>query len=262
MIRSLYTAASGMQVNQTYVDNISNNLSNVNTVGFKKGKVEFEDLMYQTMKEPGSENGDGTQSPVGIQIGLGSSVVATDKIFTQGSLEQTGNNLDIAIEGDGFFQVRMANGQTGYTRAGDFKLSADGYVCDSNGQILEPGIVVPQGASDLYVDAQGNFMATLATGSAPEQIGTLELARFINPAGLRAAGGNMYTQTPASGDPIVGAPNSEGFGDLKNQYLESSNVQMVDEMVAMIVAQRAYEISSKAITTSDDMLQTATGLKR
>jgi len=262
MIRSLYTAASGMKVNQAYVDNISNNLSNVNTVGFKKSKIEFEDLMYQTMKEPGSENGDGTKAPVGVQIGLGARVVAADKQFMQGNMEQTGNPLDAAIQGDGFFQVRLTNGEIGYTRAGDFKLSGDGYMCTNEGKILEPGIVIPEGVQDLYIDGDGRVMGTTQSGALPEEFGKLELARFINPAGLRAQGGNLYTQTEASGEPVIGEPGLDGFGELKNQYLESSNVQMVEEMVSMIVAQRAYEISSKAITTSDEMLQTATGLKR
>jgi len=262
MIRSLYTAASGMKVNQAYVDNISNNLSNVNTVGFKKTKVEFEDLMYQTLKEPGTENGDGTMAPVGVQIGLGARVSAASKQFLQGNMEQTGNPLDVAIEGDGFFQVRLTSGEIGFTRAGNFNLSSEGYLCTTEGQILEPGIVIPEGVQEMYIDGDGRVMGTVDAGSLPEEFGKLELARFINPAGLRAQGGNIYLQTEASGEPVIGEPGLDGFGELKNQYLESSNVQMVEEMVSMIVAQRAYEISSKAITTSDEMLQTATGLKR
>ena len=262
MIRSLYTAASGMKVNQAFVDNISNNLSNVNTTGFKKSKIEFEDLMYQTMQEPGADNGDGTKSPSGIQLGLGAKVVATNKTFTQGSLEQTGNPLDVAIEGDGFIQVRLPNGETGYTRDGSMKMSSEGYLVTAQGYIIEPGIVVPETAQELSVDAQGRVSATLQSGKLPEELGQIELARFLNPTGLRADGGNIYTQTEASGEPTVGNPGDEGFGQVHNQFLESSNVQMVEEMVSMIIAQRAYEISSKAITTSDELLQTATGLKR
>jgi len=262
MLRSLYTAASGMKGNQAFVDNISNNLANVNTIGFKKSVVEFEDLMYQTLKEPGSENGDGTKAPSGVQIGLGTRVVSTNKVFLQGNLEQTGNPYNAAIQGDGFFQVRMTNGEIGYTRSGNFQLSADGYLCTSQGQIVEPGIVVPEGAQDFSISPDGVVSATLQTGAQPEELGKIELARFINPSGLRAQGGNVLTQTVASGEPVVGDPGIDGFGELKNQYVESSNVQMVEEMVAMIVAQRAYEISSKAITTSDEMLQTASGLKR
>lgn len=262
MIRSLYTAASGMKGNQAYVDNISNNLANTSTVGFKKTKVEFEDLMYQTMREPGAENGDGTNSPVGIQVGLGTRMVAASKIFEQGNLEQTGNPLDVAIQGDGFFQVRNSNGEIGYSRSGNFKLSAEGYLCTSQGQIVEPGIVIPSEAQDLYIDTTGRVMATLESGQLPEELGQIELARFMNPAGLRAEGGNVYMPSLASGEPMVGQPGSDGFGELKNQFLEASNVQMVEEMIGMIIAQRAYEVSSKAITTSDDMLQTASNLKR
>jgi flagellar basal-body rod protein FlgG len=262
MIRSLYTAASGMKANQSFVDNISNNLSNVNTVGFKKSQIQFEDLMYQTMQEPGTENGDGTKAPSGVQIGLGTRVVATNKMFVQGNLTQTGNPLDLAVQGDGFFQIRQANGETAYTRAGDFNLSADGYLCTAQGNLVEPGIVVPEGSQDMYISGDGRVMATTTAGQLPEELGQIELARFINPAGLRSQGGNLYVQTEASGEPVVGTPGLDGFGELKNQFLESSNVQMVEEMVAMIIAQRAYEVSSKAITTSDDMLQIASGLKR
>lgn len=262
MMRSLYTASSGMKVNQTYVDNISNNLSNVNTVGFKKSKIEFEDLMYQTVKEPGSENGDGTKAPVGVQIGLGAKVTSSHKIFIQGSLELTGRELDVAISGEGFFQVRLPSGEIGYTRTGSFKVNAEGYLTTSNGELLEPNIVVPDGANDLTISTDGTVAAILVAGGETEELGQIELARFINPSGLRALGGNMLTQTDASGDPVVGTPGLDGYGELRNQYLESSNVQMIEEMVQMIVAQRAYEISSKAITTSDEMLQTASGLKR
>lgn len=262
MIRSLYTAASGMKSNQLYVDNISNNLANTSTIGFKKTKIEFEDLMYQTLREPGSENGDGTTAPVGLQVGLGTRMVAASKIFEQGNLEQTGNPLDVAIEGDGFFQVRKSNGEVGFTRSGAFKLSADGYLCTSQGQVVEPGVVVPSNAQDLYIDPTGRVMATLEAGQLPEELGQIEIARFLNPAGLRADGGNLYVPSIASGEPIVGEPGSDGFGELKNQFLEASNVQMVEEMIGMIIAQRAYEVSSKAITTSDEMLQTASGLKR
>ncbi|HSQ41902.1 MAG TPA: flagellar basal-body rod protein FlgG [Fibrobacteraceae bacterium] len=261
MMRSLYTAAAGMKVNQTYVDNISNNLSNINTVGFKKSSLQFEDLIYQTMQEPGGETAEGVTAPLGIQIGLGSRVAATDRDFSQGSLDETGNSTDAAIEGDGFFQIRLPNGETAYTRAGNFSLSSDGYLCTSQGYILEPGIVIPDDADDMYIDEDGKVMATLTEDEEAEELGQIELARFINPAGLSAQGGNLYLQTEASGEPILGTPGDDNFGSIKNQYLEASNVDMVDEMVGMIIAQRAYEISSKSITTSDDMLQTATSLK-
>lgn len=262
MLRSLYTAATGMKANQTYVDNISNNLSNVNTTGFKKQRIEFEDLMYQNLQKPGGELSDGNRAPVGIQVGLGTRVVATSHQFVQGNMEATGGDTDVAIEGEGFFQVRLPNGEIGYSRNGAFKINSEGYLTTSQGYLLEPSITVPDDTSTLTVSATGEVAVTRIDTGDPEVIGQLELARFINPAGLLSTGGNLYVQTEASGNPIVGMPGEEGLGSVKNQYLEGSNVQMVEEMVGMIVAQRAYEISSKAITTSDEMLQTATALKR
>lgn len=262
MIRSLYTAATGMVANQTYVDNISNNLSNVNTTGFKKQQIEFEDLMYQNLQKPGGELEDGNRAPVGIQIGLGTRVVATNHVFLQGNLQQTGNSTDVAIEGDGFFQVRMPNGEIGYTRTGAFKINAEGYLTTSQGYLLEPSVNIPDDTKSMTISADGLVSVVRTADGLAEEIGQLELARFVNPAGLLAQGGNIYTQSDASGMPIVGAPGEEGLGTVKNQYVEMSNVQMVEEMVGMIIAQRAYEISSKAITTSDEMLQTATALKR
>jgi len=262
MLRSLYTAASGMVANQAYVDNISNNLSNVNTVGFKKQKIEFEDLMYQNLQRPGGELEDGNRAPVGIQIGLGTRVLATNHIFMQGNLQQTGNETDMAIEGDGFFQVRLVNGEIGYTRSGAFKISDEGYLTTSQGYLLEPSISIPDDAKELAVSSSGEVSVVRTSDGTTEVLGQVELARFINPSGLRAEGGNIFTQTDASGAPVVGLPGEEGLGSIKNQYVEASNVQMVEEMVGMIIAQRAYEISSKAITTSDEMLQTATALKR
>ncbi len=262
MIRSLYTAATGMVANQTYVDNISNNLSNVNTTGFKKQQIEFEDLMYQNLQKPGGELEDGNRAPVGIQIGLGTRVVATNHVFLQGNLQQTGNSTDVAIEGDGFFQVRMPSGEIGYTRTGAFKINAEGYLTTSQGYLLEPSVNIPDDTKSMTISADGLVSVVRPADGLAEEIGQLELARFVNPAGLLAQGGNIYTQSDASGMPIVGAPGEEGLGTVKNQYVEMSNVQMVEEMVGMIIAQRAYEISSKAITTSDEMLQTATALKR
>ncbi len=262
MIRSLYTAATGMVANQTFVDNISNNLSNVNTTGFKKQQIEFEDLMYQNLQKPGGELEDGNRAPVGIQIGLGTRVVATNHVFLQGNLQQTGNSTDVAIEGDGFFQVRMPSGEIGYTRTGAFKINAEGYLTTSQGYLLEPSVNIPDDTKSMTISADGLVSVVRTADGLAEEIGQLELARFVNPAGLLAQGGNIYTQSDASGMPIVGAPGEEGLGTVKNQYVEMSNVQMVEEMVGMIIAQRAYEISSKAITTSDEMLQTATALKR
>lgn len=262
MIRSLYTAATGMKANQTFVDNISHNLSNVNTTGFKKQKIEFEDLMYQNLQRPGGELEDGNRAPVGIQIGLGTRVVATNRMFMQGNLEATGNQTDVAIEGEGFFQVRMPNSEVCYTRNGAFKVNSEGYLTTSQGYMLEPTVNIPDDTKSLTISPTGEIAVVRNDDGTPEIIGQLELARFINPAGLSADGGNIFSQTAASGVPIVGEPGEEGLGNVKNQYVEMSNVQMVEEMVGMIIAQRAYEISSKAITTSDEMLQTASALKR
>jgi len=262
MIRSLYTAATGMKANQTFVDTIAHNLSNVNTVGYKKQQLEFEDLMYQNLQRPGGELEDGNRAPVGIEIGLGSRVVATTRIFLQGNLEQTGNETDAAIQGHGFFQIRLPDGEIGYTRSGAFKLNDEGYLTTHQGFLLDPPINVPDDKTSLTISSDGEVTCERKGQSVSEVLGQIELARFINPAGLTADGGNIYRQSDASGPPIIGLPGEENFGTLINQFLEGSNVQMVEEMVHMIVAQRAYEISSKAITTSDEMLQTANSLKR
>jgi len=251
-----------MKANQTYVDNISHNLSNVNTVGFKKSKVEFEDLIYQNLTAPGTENADGVRRPVGVQVGLGTRVIANQKMFMQGNLEQTGNQYDLAIEGNGFFQIRLPNGETGYTRNGAFKVSDEGYLTTSQGYLMEPNIVVPEDMEEFTIDPNGVVMVREMGQEVADEIGRIEMARFINPAGLLSLGGNLYGATEASGLPIVAEPGYEGLGSVRQGYTESSNVQMVEEMVNMIIAQRGYEISSKSITTSDEMLQTASGLKR
>jgi flagellar basal-body rod protein FlgG len=262
MIRSLYTAATGMKGNQTFVDTIAHNLSNVNTIGYKKQQVEFEDLMYQSLQRPGGEMEDGNRAPVGIEVGLGSRVVAINRSFLQGNMEQTGNETDAAIEGTGFFQVRLPDGEIGYTRNGAFKKNDEGYLTTSQGYFLDPPINIPDDGEQLTISVSGEVACTRPGQTSPEILGQIELARFINPAGLIADGGSIYRQSDASGVPIVGIPGEENFGGLRNQFRESSNVQMVEEMVNMIVAQRAYEITSKAITTSDEMLQTANSLKR
>jgi len=262
MIRSLYTAATGMKANQTFVDTIAHNLSNVNTLGYKKQQVEFEDLIYQTLQRPGGEMEDGNRTPVGIEIGLGSRVVATTRIFLQGNLEQTGNETDAAIEGHGFFQVRLLDGEIGYTRNGAFKRNDEGYLTTSQGYLLDPPINIPDDATYVVISVAGEVSCERRGYTGSVDLGQIELARFINPSGLTADGGTVYRQSDASGPPIIGLPGEENFGYLRNQFVESSNVQMVEEMVNMIVAQRAYEISSKAIITSDEMLQTANSLKR
>ncbi|MDR1811352.1 MAG: flagellar basal-body rod protein FlgG [Candidatus Fibromonas sp.] len=262
MIRSLYTAATGMKGNQTFVDTIAHNLSNVNTTGYKKQQVEFEDLIYQSLQRPGGELEDGNRAPVGIEVGLGARVVALNRSFLQGNPEQTGNETDVAIMGHGFFQVRLPDGEIGYTRNGAFKINDDGYLTTSQGYYLDPPINIPDDKIYLVVSQHGEVTCERKGAGVSETLGQIELARFINPAGLTADGGSIYRQSDASGSPIIGLPGEENFGTTMHQYTESSNVQMVEEMVHMIVAQRAYEISSKAITTSDEMLQTANSLKR
>jgi len=264
MIRSLYTAASGMKANQFYVDNISNNLTNANSTGFKKSRVEFADLMYQTIEEPGGETLEGVRKPVGIQVGLGTKLVASHKIFDQGNLLNTGNNTDLAIEGPGFFQVRHPSGQIMYSRAGAFKITADGEIATSQGFLLEPPVQVPEGATSINFTPDGQITALLPDDEdgIGDPIGQIELATFLNEGGLRSEGANLYSMTEASGIALVGRPGEGGAGSIRQQFLEASNVQMVEEMVNMIVAQRAYEVSSKAVSTSDEMLQTANQLKR
>lgn len=262
MLRSLYTSASGMLANQLYVDSISNNLSNVNTTGYKKSKVEFQDLLYQTMVEPGSTTADGVRLPGSLQVGLGVKTVGNVRSFEQGSLTQTGNPLDMAIEGDGFFVVKTANNGTAYTRDGSFKVNADGLLVTADGNYLDPQIEIPANASSIGVGVDGTISAVLQGDSQAIELGRVELATFVNPAGLKSMGQNLYQESVASGRPNVGMPGENGAGTIAGQYLESSNVQLVDEMVSLIVAQRAYEISSKSIAVSDEMLQTANNLKR
>jgi flagellar basal-body rod protein FlgG len=263
MIRSLYTAATGMEAQQLYMDTISHNLSNVNTNGFKRSKVEFQDLMYQTLKEPGVKNQEGEMAPVGIEVGLGVKPGATQKIFEQGSLTRTGNPLDVAIQGDGFFQVSLPDGTIGYTRDGSFKKTAEGTIVTSDGYPLSQQINIPQGADQLGIDSQtGKVTVNMPGQQTSTEIGQIELARFVNPAGLKSIGDNMYRETEASGQPSISAPSEDGMGSLSQMYLETSNVQIVDEMVNMITAQRAYEIVSKSIQVSEEMMQVANNLKR
>jgi flagellar basal-body rod protein FlgG len=261
MIRSLYTSATGMKANQLYIDNISNNLANVNTTGFKKSKLEFQELLYQTLVDPGSGALDGAKSPAGLQLGLGVRSVANQRIFGQGNLTETKNSFDMAITGTGFLQVQLPSGEVGYTRDGSFKISNDGTLVTSSGFPLEPQISIPDGASDIQIDAQGRVMVFLADSGTSEEIGQIELAKFLNEGGLRSLGNNLYQVSSASGDPEAGTPGSNGLGTLAQGYLEASNVELVEEMVNMIVAQRAYEVSAKAIQTSDSMLQLANQLK-
>jgi len=260
MIRSLYTAATGMQAQQTNMDVVANNLANVSTTGFKKSRAEFQDLLYQTLRSAGSTQAQGTQVPTGVQVGLGTRLVATQKQFTAGDLSQTGNDLDMAISGDGFFQVQLPSGDIGYTRAGAFTTDSEGKIVTADGYILQPQMAIPSGAQGISVGEDGTITATVNGTSS--QVGQIELARFINPAGLESAGGNIYHKTVASGDPLTGTPGQEGFGSIASKFLEMSNVKVVDEMVNMILAQRAYEVNSKSIQSADEMLQTANNLRK
>lgn len=262
MLRSLYTSASGMLANQLYVDTISNNLANVNTTGFKKAKIEFQDLLYQTMVEPGSSTADGVRLPGSLQVGLGVKTAGNVHSFEQGSLAQTGNALDVAIQGDGFFVVRMPDQTQAYSRDGSFKVNADGIIVTANGNYVDPQIQVPANSSNLIIGPDGRVTVNLQGDDVPTEIGQLELAQFVNPSGLRSIGQNLYQATDASGFAAIGTPGTNGTGSLAAQFLESSNVQLVEEMVNLIVAQRAYEISSKSIQVSDEMLQNANNLKR
>ncbi|MCC5464212.1 flagellar basal-body rod protein FlgG [Pelosinus baikalensis] len=262
MMRSLWTAASGMVAQQANIDVVSNNLANVNTTGFKKSRSDFEDLMYQTIRQSGTATGADTQLPTGIQLGSGVRQVATQKIYTQGPTQSTGNDLDMTIEGDGFFQITMSDGTINYTRDGAFKRDEQGRIVNSEGYPLEPAITIPEGSSNIAISSDGRVSAKLAGQTASQELGQIQLVKFVNPAGLDSAGHNLLKETAASGTPVASDPGVDGTGTIMQKYLEMSNVQVVEEMVNMIVAQRAYEINSKAITTSDTMLEQAANLKR
>lgn len=260
MIRALYTAATGMEAQQLNIDVISNNLANVNTTGFKRSRADFQDLLYQTLRAPGAASSTETTIPTGIQVGLGSRPAAVQKLFTQGDFQQTGNEMDIVIEGNGFFQITQPGGAIAYTRAGAFKVNANGEIVNSDGYLLEPSVTIPSGTTKITIAQDGTITATV--GGVPSQIGSISLARFVNPGGLDSIGRNLYLPTVASGDAVTGTPGQDGFGTIAQGFLEASNVNIVEELVGMIIAQRAYEINSKAIQASDEMLQTASNLRR
>ena len=262
MIRSLWTSATGMQAQELNIDVISNNLANVNTSGFKKSRAEFQDLLYESMRPAGAASSADTTVPTGIQLGHGTRPSAVQKMFGQGDFQNTQNELDWAIEGDGFYQIELPNADTGYSRSGEFKLDADGRIVNPDGFPLIPEITVPTDTISISVGLDGTVSVIQAGDATPIEIGTIQLARFVNPAGLRSLGKNLYSPTNASGDEITGKPGENGFGTLAQGFLEMSNVSVVDEMVNMITAQRAYETNSKVITTADDMLQLANNLKR
>lgn len=260
MIRALWTAATGMEAQQISQDVIANNLANINTIGFKKSRADFQDLMYQIYSKTGAETSEGNQIPVGMEIGMGVKPVATQKLFSQGDYQQTGNDFDWAIEGDGFFQIDLGD-RSAYTRAGSFRIDKDGYLCNSEGLKLTPEVMVPQGTVHFTIDKGGTWTATDDMGNTLST-GRIELVKFVNPAGLTSLGRNLYDSTEGSGDPTRGFPGEDGIGTISQRFLEMSNVSVVDEMVKMIVGQRAYEINSKAIQTSDAMLQMINNLKR
>jgi len=262
MIKSMRTAATGMASQQMNVDNIANNLANVNTTGFKKSKIEFQDVLYQNFRRAGSASAIGVQVPVELAIGYGARPAATVRNFGTGDLQQSGNPFDMAIEGDGFFQVQRPDGSTAYTRDGTFKLSADGSIVTSDGYFMLPEVSIPEDAVSVSIGRDGTLEVLQFGQDTPSQIGQVELARFVNPAGLSAIGHNLLVETSASGDPITDVSGQSGLGEINQGYVEMSNVNVVDEMVNMIVAQRAYEMNSKAIQTSDDMAAIANNLKR
>jgi flagellar basal-body rod protein FlgG len=262
MIRSLWTSATGMQAQELNIDVIANNLANVNTSGFKKSRAEFQDLLYQILRPAGAASSQDTTIPTGIQLGHGARPSAVQKIFTQGYFKNTKNELDWSIEGDGFFQIELPNGETSYSRSGEFKLDADGRIVNPDGFLLVPEISVPTDTVSINVGMDGTVSVIQADDATPVEIGTIQLARFVNASGLRSLGRNLYSPTEASGDEIVGTPGENGFGTISQGFLEMSNVSVVDEMVNMITAQRAYETNSKVIQTADDMLQMANNLKR
>lgn len=262
MIRSLYTAATGMEAQKLNMDVIANNLANVNTVGYKKSRADFQELLYQTVRQPGATSAEGTQIPSGIQVGLGVKPVAVQKIFLQGDFVQTGNSLDLVIEGDGFFQVNMPDGTLAYTRSGAFKLDSQGRIVNSDGYPLEPAISIPANALSTTVGSDGKVTVLQPGNTTPTEVGQIEIAKFMNPGGLSAQGKNLYLPTGSSGDATTGTPGVEGLGTIQQGYIEMSNVNVVEEMVNMIVSQRAYEITSKTVQASDEMLQTTNNMKR
>ncbi|MFA6062186.1 MAG: flagellar basal-body rod protein FlgG [Gallionella sp.] len=255
MIRSLWISKTGLDAQQTQMDTIANNLANVSTNGFKRSRAVFEDLLYQTIRQPGAQSSQQTQIPSGLQIGTGVRPVAAERIHTQGNLQQTGNQLDVAIQGSGFFQILMPDGTTAYTRDGSFQRDNQGQMVTASGFPLQPAITLPANALSVTIGRDGVVSVTQPGVAAPVQVGALQVTTFINPAGLMSQGENLYQETASSGTPSTNVPGTNGSGLLSQSYVETSNVNVVEEMVNMIQTQRAYEINSKSITTSDQMLQ-------
>lgn len=259
MIRALYTAASGMNAQQANIDNVAHNLANVNTTGFKKSRVEFEDMVYQQIKAAGTATSQEAEAPLGLETGLGARAVATARNFSTGNLRSTNSPLDLAIEGMGFFQLTLPGGETGYTRAGALHLNGQGQLVTADGVQINPAIAIPANATTISVSKDGIVSASIP-GQGPQQVGTIELATFQNAAGLEARGGNVFVATTASGEPTTGVPGTDGLGTLAQGFLEDSNVSVVEEMVNMILGQRAYEANSKVIRAADEMLQQVNNL--
>ncbi len=262
MVQSLYTASTGMNSMQSQIDTTANNISNVNTIGYKKSRAEFSDLMYKVMEYAGTATSDTTKSPTGIEIGLGSRVTAISKVFSEGSLKQTENNLDLAIVGKGFFKMELPDGTEVYSRNGAFKLDENGAIVNSDGYKMLPEIVVPEDATAINIGTDGIVTVIQPGQPAATQIGQVNLTNFINPAGLHATGDNLFLETDSSGQPTDGIPSIDGLGSIRQGFVEQSNVQLVVELTDLITGQRAYDANSKVITTSDEILQTVNNLKR
>ncbi len=260
MIRSLWIARTGLDAQQTQLDVISNNLANVSTNGFKRSRAVFEDLLYQTMRQPGAQSSQQTQIPAGLQLGTGARPVSTARIFTQGNLQKTDNTLDLAIQGNGFFQVLLPDGTTGYTRDGSFQKDNQGQIVTSDGYPLQPNITIPANALSMSIGTDGTVTVTQPGSAAATQIGSIQLATFINPAGMLSMGQNLYQETAASGTPTPNTPGTNGAGIVNQGYVETSNVNVAEELVTMIQTQRAYELNSKVVSTSDAMLGRLTQL--
>jgi flagellar basal-body rod protein FlgG len=254
MMRSLWISKTGMEAQQLKLDNIAHNLANVATNGYKRESVVFEDLIHQNLRQAGANTTDQTTLPTGLQVGLGVRPVATTRSFTQGNLQQSSNPLDMAVRGNGFFQIAMPDGTTGYTRDGAFQVDAQGQLVTNNGYPVQPGITIPANAQSVTIGTDGTVSVVLPGQALPQAVGQMQLASFINPAGLEPKGMNLFTETAASGAPTAGAPGANGLGELQQGFVETSNVNVVEELVSMIQTQRAYELNSKAISTADQML--------
>jgi flagellar basal-body rod protein FlgG len=261
MFRSLHIAATGMAAQEAQLDAISNNLANVNTVGYKKVRADFQDLLYQTLRAAGSQSNGSLLSPTGLQVGSGARIASSTRLFTQGALAQTGNPLDLAIEGNGFFVVQQSDGTPAYTRAGTFKTDAQGRIVNAEGLPLEPPITIPADATSVSIGSDGTVSATMKGQTAPAQLGQIQIAMFVNPAGLSSSGHNLLLHTASSGDPQTGVPGSDGRGTVLQGTTENANVEVVEEMIGLIAAQRNYEINSKVVSAADEMLRNATQVR-